>query len=277
MSGFRNRISIDDSKFIFLPSGTFPTDYVNLYPALLYPSYFLDYIKPWKDAGDWSGSRFDNWTLGNIIDNYPIQEYWEFIPDSIRQFGKKYTTIPSNICISTFGRIYDYETKTAIPTYMRKDGYLGVFGMMALHRIVLYTFCPIANFLEMTVDHIDMNATNNCLWNLRWLSMYDNIKRSVDLGNRTNPYFQKGEANNQSTATAWQVELACRALMTHRYNYQQIAYATGLSVRQVKHLRDCDGWIDICQKFGLDKNNFDYRHLKAQTEQVLPLLEAIQE
>lgn len=276
MSKFYNRIIIeDDSNFIFLPSGTYPEEYIGLIDPIIYPNYYLENIKPWKDKGDYSNSRFDNW---NIIEeeSYPIQEYWEFIPDSIRLFGNVYEKIPNNIAVSSYGRIYDYASKTAIPTYMRKDGYLGVFNMMALHRIILYTFSPISNFLDMTVDHKNLNVTDNHLWNLQWMNIYDNIMRSINLENRTNPYFKKGLENSRGTMSDLQVELCCRALLTHKYSYSQIAYAIGITERQVKHIRDCDCHIDICKKYGIDKDNFDYRHLKGNTEKILPLIEEIQ-
>ena len=277
MSQYYNRITVDDSNFIFLESGTFPLDYIGLEPALIYPTYFMDIIYPWKKNKDYSNSRYDNFNIGINIDNYQIQEYWEEIPDSIRQFGNKYATLPKGIFVSTFGRIYDYYSKTAIPTYIRKDGYLGVFNMMALHRIILYTFNPTDNFKQMTVDHKNMNVTDNCLWNLRWMSMYDNIQRSVELENRTNPYFKKGEANIHSTMTEYEAELCCKALLTHNYSYKQISKAIGITERQVKHIRDCDCHIDICNKYNMANNNYDYRHLKGQTDFVLPLLDVNQE
>ena len=266
---------IDDSKFIFLESGTFPTEYMWLNPAVYYPNYFMNVIYPWKNSGDYSNSRYDNW---NIYCNYPVQEYWEMVPESIKLFGNSYeTNIPDGTCVSTYGRIYNFNTKIPTPVYKRKDGYLGVFNMMALHRIILYTFNPIDNFLEMTVDHKNMVTTDNQLWNLRWMSMYDNIRRSVDEGNRTNPYFKKGNDNIHSTMTEYQAELCCRSLLTHKYSYKQIAFAIGITERQVKHIRDCDCHIDICEKYDMKNNNFDYRHLKYNSEKILPLLDVNQE
>ena len=198
-------------------------------------------------------------------------------PNSLRNISESYNRIPENICVSSFGRVYDYNTKTFFPTYLRKDGYLGIFGMMALHRIILYTFNPINNFINMTVDHINLNTTDNCLWNLRWMSMHDNIRRSIDSGNRTNIYFKKGQDNIHSTITDYQVELCCRALNTHKYSYIQIAQALNMTVRQVKHIKEYDSHQDICEKYNLQNNSFDYRHLKKNTEFILPLLEEIQE
>jgi len=272
MSYFQSRDVVDDSNFIFLNSGVYPQEYIGLEPGVIYPYYYLDKIKPWKDKGNYSNSRFDNYNLGVNIDCYPIQEYWEPIPDSLRAFGNAYANIPPNIYVSSFGRIYDFETKTAIPCYMRKDGYLGVFNMMALHRIILYTFLPIPDFLNMTVDHKNLNTTDNCLWNLQWMSMYDNIKKSVDSGNRTNPYFQKGEANIFATMSDWEAELCCRALLSHKYSYSQIAFAVGVTVRQVKHIKDCDCRLDICNKYNMQANNFDYRHLAKNNDRIVPLL-----
>ena len=270
MSG--NRIDVDDKNFIFLESGTYPQEYIGLEPVLYFPNYYNDTIKPWKDGKDYSNSRFDTLAMTSSF-QYPVKEYWERVPDSIRSFGRAYVTIPDNIYVSSYGRIYDASNKTAVPIYLRKDGYLGVFHMIALHRIILYTFCPVPNFLDLTVDHKNFVTIDNCLWNLRWMSSYDNIRRSIDMGNRTNPYFQKGSNNIRSTMTEYQAELCCRALRSHLYNYQQIAYALGITVRQVKHIKDCDVHLDICEKYDMQNNDFDYRRLKNNKDNILPLLD----
>lgn len=258
---------VNDQNFIFLQSGIFPEEYKMLSNALFYPSYFVDVIKPWKNSKSHANSRVDNFN----IDQYPIVEYWEMVPDSIRNFGKPYSNFPCNIAVSSFGRIYDFSRKETVPVYLRKDGYLGVFNM-ALHRIILYTFNPIDNFLSMTVDHKNMVTVDNCLWNLQWLNVYDNIQRSIELGNRTNPYFQKGCKNIRSTMDEYHAELCCRALLTHNYSYDQIAFALGISPRQVKHIRDMDCHIDICEKYNMKNNNFDYRSIsKTNIDHVLPL------
>ena len=70
-----------DSNFTFLPSGTYPEEYINLTQCILYQTYYLDNIKPRLDKKDYSNFRFDNYSIGVNIDNYPLNEYWEFIPN----------------------------------------------------------------------------------------------------------------------------------------------------------------------------------------------------
>lgn len=60
-----------DSNFIFLPSETYPEEYINPTQCILYSTYYLDNTKSRLDKKDYSNSRFDN---------YPLNEYWEFIP-----------------------------------------------------------------------------------------------------------------------------------------------------------------------------------------------------
>lgn len=43
-----------------------------------------------------------------------------------------------------------------------------------VHRLVLLTFKPTSDALEMTVDHIDSNPRNNRLSNLKWMTAENN-------------------------------------------------------------------------------------------------------
>lgn len=51
-----------------------------------------------------------------------------------------------------------------------------------VHRLVMLAFAPIENPDEYTVHHKDFNPSNNRLDNLEWVSIADNIARSVKNG-----------------------------------------------------------------------------------------------
>lgn len=48
-------------------------------------------------------------------------------------------------------------------------------NILFVHRLVASAFIPNPDNLE-TVNHIDGNKKNNCVWNLEWLSVGDNIR-----------------------------------------------------------------------------------------------------
>lgn len=50
-----------------------------------------------------------------------------------------------------------------------------------IHRLVALTFIPNPEN-KLTVDHIDCNKTNNCVYNLRWCSVRENNYHSHELG-----------------------------------------------------------------------------------------------
>lgn len=260
---------IDDSNFIFLPTGTYPQDYVSLKPIYIYDNYYKDFIVPIREQR----SKYIVYNLPQYANvNVPyVFEYWEKIPKEILSSSSTYS---DNIYVSSFGRIYNRDTKVLYRLYIRKDGYIG-FKNTPVHRIVLYTFCPIENFKQMTVDHLSYNVTENYLWNLRWTTIQDNIRRSFEAGHSCG-YFKYGENNNNSTISDFNAELICAALAEHKYNYKQIAKAIGVSERSVKHLADMDVRKNLGKKYGLDEP-FDFRKVSRNTDFIVPLHGVIRE
>ena len=258
---YTNPTIIDDSNFIFLPTGVYPEEYKSYYPIYYYDSYHKDYITPNKV------NSYKHFVLSNNlnVNSAIVYEYWEKIPKEILSQSSNYC---DNIYVSSFGRIYNRDSKILYKLIIRKDGYVG-FKNTPVHRIVLYTFCPIQNFKYMTVDHISYNATENYLWNLKWTTLSDNIKRSFNAGHSCG-YFKYGEENLNSTLSDYDAELVCAALASHQYTYKQIAISFGISERTVKHIADMDVRKDLGIKYKLD-NNFDYRKAPRCTDRILPL------
>lgn len=272
MIGSSNRKSeiIDDSNFIYLPTGTYPQDYIGLAPMMVYHNYYQDVIKPWTLLNKRPYITYqlpENLNVNAGI----VYEYWERIPEEIisksdiqrGKFNKE------NIYVSSFGRIFNRKLKKFLTTYIRKDGYVG-YGNTPVHRIVLYTFCPREDFKSLTVDHLSCNVTENYLWNLSWKNIKDNIMRSRELGH-INPWFKNGETNKNSTVSDFTVELICMALATKQYNYHQIAYMANVTPRFVKHIKDGDCRRDIAEKYGILDMKFDFRSVTRDTTPILPL------
>lgn len=64
-----------------------------------------------------------------------------------------------------------------------------------VHRLVAKAFIPNPNNLPQ-VNHIDSNRENNCVDNLEWISISDNLKHSFRSNNRKAP--SSGKKSNNS-------------------------------------------------------------------------------
>lgn len=82
-------------------------------------------------------------------------------------------------------------------TLMTTDKPMGKGHRFSVHRLILSTFNPVENMQELTVDHIDGDIHNNCLHNLRWVTIQDNLKNPNTKPNRR-CYDQDGELNSSA-------------------------------------------------------------------------------
>ena len=87
--------------------------------------------------------------------------------------------------ISNRGRVKNFQGKRTrlLKPYSNQRGYLrvdirdGHRRTYLVHQLVALSFIPNDNPIEKdTVDHIDMDKTNNRVENLRWLSRADNAR-----------------------------------------------------------------------------------------------------
>ena len=103
---------------------------------------------------------------------------WKDIP----QFERRYE-------VSDDGYIRNKNTLHILKAKVDKDGYhqigLRQLGQRAkqwfsIHRLVAMCFIGNPNDINLQVDHIDHNKTNNTVNNLRWISQqYNNLNRNL--------------------------------------------------------------------------------------------------
>lgn len=83
------------------------------------------------------------------------------------------------------------------------------FKRYPIHRLVLITFCNVENYELLTVNHIDLNKTNNNISNLEWLSFSENTKHYFSNtqkckyhNNRSTRIYKKGSEHIRSKSCA---------------------------------------------------------------------------
>lgn len=85
------------------------------------------------------------------------------------------------IYVSNLGNFKDLNKETVKPLIDQK-GYMSVptgnGKMLRAHRLVMLTWKPIANYEQMTVDHLDHNKRNNRVSNLEWITHEENQLRA---------------------------------------------------------------------------------------------------
>lgn len=235
----------DDANFNYIESGTYPSDYIGLKPAIIYNS-----LPERQIYGHHEFPPYLNVNAACVV------EYWAKIPKEIKYSN---CLMSDDVYISTFGRVYNRRYKRFYKLcYSNRAGYIQISGLN-VHRAVLYTFNPIPNFREMTVDHISCDPSENYLWNLRWMTIQENNKYAVHHGRLRG-------------ATDDEVELVCRAALTEKYSYYEIANAVGISYTQVLHIMRGDSHRDISSKFGIDYNKSYSKYIyNAKNRFIVPL------
>jgi hypothetical protein len=117
----------------------------------------------------------------------------QFTKDKMQQIGIKETYLPIDDYptyeVSNFGNIKNKKTgKILSPAIIKGYELVNLYDginkpkSFKIHRLVLEAFegkSKDAN--QKNVDHIDCNKTNNCLFNLRWVSQQQNtFNRSMN-------------------------------------------------------------------------------------------------
>ena len=131
--------------------------------------------------------RIKHKQFSDLFYQYETEEYKIYTAENGRQYkvykNGRVFTLPFSYT-DTMGRIREFSEKECVPS-KTKDGYfeLNLGGRNSekwlLHRLVAYVWLDNPNNFK-TVDHKDGNKANNCVENLEWVTLEENIKREWD-------------------------------------------------------------------------------------------------
>lgn len=120
---------------------------------------------------------------------YETQEYKIYTCKNGRQYevykNGRIFALPF-LYTDTYGRTRNFEKREVFPSKTR-TGYfeINIGGRdcerWLLHRLVAYVWLDNSNNYT-TIDHLDGNKANNCVENLEWVSLEENIKREWENG-----------------------------------------------------------------------------------------------
>lgn len=152
--------------------------------------------------------------------------------------------------ISNYGRIYSLYSNTFIIPHENHSGYLQASLMTntgrvfrKVHRLVLLSFNYFAGCEELQVNHKDGNKSNNCLWNLEWVTPKENIAHAV----LNNLRSSKGENNPRSVLTEKDVK-SIVSMVLEGLSTNDIANILGCSPSEIRSIINGSCWNSVLTK-----------------------------
>ena len=138
--------------------------------------------------------------------------------------------------ISSWGRIYNMETKTLLPKDINycKNKYITVrlklidddHICVQPHRIMMKRLCPIPNSEFYDVNHKDGIKYHNWIWNLEWTTHKENMEHAVNSN-----LFRLGENRTTTKVTNQQVEQICSLIESGK---------TSKQIAEIMQLENCN-------------------------------------
>lgn len=125
-----------------------------------------------------------------------------------------------------------------------------------VHRIVACTFTDICGELNEVVNHLDENKLNNCAFNLKWTSNYENLR-----------YGTIRERREQTVKATREV----RNLVKQFFKKSHLKYTKNVKIKRLKHCyKILDSFNNIIlytvgmdiTDMAIDEKRGDYRKIK---------------
>ena len=177
--------------------------------------------------------------------------------------------------VSDYGRIYSYRKSPSYPNggimkpSVNGKGYNqinlntedGIKKCVKVHRLVMlhFAFIPGCQYLE--IDHIDGNKDNNWIYNLRWLTLNENIAARDDRfrdDEALDPYYNFENPNISDE----EASVILQEYYNPNINYKYILESHNVDIRFVQklvrgyirpHLANRKSIGSIAYKYGIDQ------------------------
>lgn len=185
--------------------------------------------------------------LPDLFYSYETDEFKNYITENGRQYkiykNGRVFALPFSYT-DTMGRTRNFPEKEVMPS-KTKSGYfeLNIGGRNCekwlLHRLIAEVWLDNPNNFR-TVDHKDRNKANNCVENLEWVTLEENIRREWD--NFEGFDLQKKYKNWKISSKINPVDrLKVKSLYSKRYSQKQLAEMFDIGQAQISVIvRDVD-------------------------------------
>lgn len=153
--------------------------------------------------------------------------------------------------VSNYGRVWHkYEHKFRLPAVDTK-GYPFLYLAtengdrirVALHRLVMLTFCYYPGCENMLVNHKDGIKLNCFIWNLEWATFSENMIHA----------HENGLISNKRRYTDEQIHEICRLLELGILTYPQIAQRLDVDYHLVSSIQCKHSHTDISDQYDLQR------------------------
>ena len=162
--------------------------------------------------------------------------------------------VDSGYLISNYGNIKGKKGTILTKFYLNNYAYTALRSpntskveRYRISRLVAFTFCPIRKGLTLNdhVHHIDKNPRNNKYTNLIIVTPEEHEYIHVINGDR------KGEKNNSSIYTNFQIKYVCELLQEGCWTPSEIHDKTGVSKWMISLIRKKKVWTHISSKYDI--------------------------
>jgi len=177
----------------------------------------------------------------------------------IREIWKKIIRYEELYEVSNLGRIKSISRKYHPNETILKQHEYGNYGHMmvilskknkhetlAVHRLVLESFIGLRP-KNMECRHLDGNAKNNRLENLRWGTPKENCADKIAHGKqfKFDPKKSIGSNNIKAKLTEWMVRIIKKLLLDKNFNYKQISKLFNISICTIRDIDKNRTWRHI--------------------------------
>lgn len=149
------------------------------------------------------------------------------------------------------GQVFDIErNKFRKPVEHRKGYYkmsfriYGKVKCLFVHRLVLMTFNPVEGMENLQVNHIDGNKKNNCLENLEWCTLQENIDHAVKNGLFKNCTGYGSQSHNHKLNEKSVAEIK-RDLFCNHISIRKVAEKYGVSFATIFQIKKGNNWKQV--------------------------------